>query len=311
MALWPVIFPRSPFGWFSRSWRHDYCCAGVPLLDRAHAQKSLASIIRHLRTARPRLLALSVDQISRSGAFFALLNRQAARHGLAIENVVDYHRAALIAAIRPETRAQDLLSPKKRKELNRQFRRLEEKGQITFQIATEGEELGRQIDSFLILESKGWKGRKGGAFLSRRGHATFARSMMRSLGHAGKCRVFSLACGDRVISYNIVLIEQGVAYFWKTAFDEDFAAFSPGVLLTLFMTETFLNESAFIYADSCAIPDHSMIGHIWREKKDLSDMVISLRPGANWFARQMARRETLIRRAREGAKLMLGRLRPF
>ncbi len=310
MALWPVVFPRSPFGWFLRTWRHDYCCAGVPLLDQDNAQKSLDSIIRFLDAARPRLLALSVEQIPQSGAFFAFLSRHAARHERAIEYVARYHRAALNTIPR-EASAQNLAPAKKRKELKRQYRRLAERGEITFQIATEGEALEKGIESFLILESRGWKGRQGGAFLRRGGHAMFLRSMVRSLAQAGKCRIYSLACGERLISSNIVLTDEGVAYFWKTAFNEDFAAFSPGALLTLLMTESFLNEPDLIEADSCAIPNHSMIAHIWREKKAFSDMVISIRPGANWVARQLARREALVRLARERVKLMLGRLRRF
>jgi hypothetical protein len=74
------------------------------------------------------------------------------------------------------------------------------------------------------------------------------------------------------------------AWFWKIAYDESVARFSPGVLLTLALTEELLEDAAVAHADSCATADHPMIDHVWRERLPLCDRLIAVRPQAP-FAR--------------------------
>ena len=69
------------------------------------------------------------------------------------------------------------------------------------------------------------------------------------------------------------------AFYWKTAYDERFAAFSPGVQATLDMSRRAERDPGLTLIDSCAVADHPMIERAWRDRIELVDLAISLRPG--------------------------------
>jgi hypothetical protein len=205
--------------------------------------------------------------------------------------------------------ARDFISPKKKKELLRQFRRLREMGSVTFGVTQDGADLRDQIEAFMTLEAKGWKGRKGGAFLNDPGLATFLRAMTRTMAREGKCRLYWLAIDGRMVAANIVLLSGDTAYFWKTAYDEDFGSSSPGVLLTMDMTDRLLREPRIVTADSCAIPDHPMIDHIWRGRLRMADVMMSLREDRIKAFNGALQREQFRRRMRDKAKSALAHFR--
>jgi hypothetical protein len=76
----------------------------------------------------------------------------------------------------------------------------------------------------------------------------------------------------------IVVTTHGRAHFWKTAFNEKFATLSPGVQLTLELTETQLADPRVLMTDSCAAPDHPMIDRLWPDRMSLVDVMVDLHP---------------------------------
>lgn len=307
LALWPIIAPKAK-GAPCETWRHEYCCLGAPLLDRAEAVACLDVIVSALRADGGRIPVLSLNQIRRRGPLSSLIAAFAARRGLSVANVAQYQRAVLDAT-QPDHLALHSVPPKKRKELRRLSRRLHDKGDLSFGVADEGEALNRQVESFLALEFKGWKGKRGGAFLSRPERAAFARAMLRRMAQEGRCRIYWLACGQTVIASNILLLDADRAFFWKTAYDEDFSAFSPGVLLTLRMSEALLRDPSLSRIDSCAIPNHPMIDHVWREREPFADIMLACDPNAGAVLRGAVRRERFRRWLRDQARALLTKAR--
>ncbi|HTP93398.1 MAG TPA: GNAT family N-acetyltransferase, partial [Xanthobacteraceae bacterium] len=98
----------------------------------------------------------------------------------------------------------------------------------------------------------------------------------------------------RPIAAAITLRSVDTAWFWKIAYDEAFARYSPGVMLTVALTEELAEDPTLARADSCATADHPMIDHIWREQLALCDRLIALRPTAPFM---LARRAESLRRA--------------
>ena len=144
-------------------------------------------------------------------------------------------------------------------------------------VAREGAELVRQIEAFLILEAKGWKGRDGGAFLNQPEHVAFLKGMAHAMSRENKCRIYWMSVADKLIASNIVLFGDASAYFWKTAYDEDFAFASPGVLLTMSMTEALMREPGLLSVDSCAVSAHPMIDPSLARSGSVADVLLSLR----------------------------------
>ena len=69
------------------------------------------------------------------------------------------------------------------------------------------------------------------------------------------------------------------AFYWKTAYDERFAAYSPGVQATLDLSRRLERDPGLSLVDSCAIADHPMIDRTWRDHIELIDLALSLTPG--------------------------------
>ena len=65
------------------------------------------------------------------------------------------------------------------------------------------------------------------------------------------------------------------AFSFKTAFDERYARFSPGVLLQRENLE-LLARPDIVWTDSCAAMDHPMIDHFWRERRTVARHSIAI-----------------------------------
>ena len=67
----------------------------------------------------------------------------------------------------------------------------------------------------------------------------------------------------------------GRAFFWKIAYDETLAGYSPGVLLTRALSRRLLAESRMNLVDSCAAPDHPMIDRLWPDRLEFTDIALA------------------------------------
>ena len=139
--------------------------------------------------------------------------------------------------------------------------------------------------------------------------AAFAREAVHRLSEQDLCRVHSLTLDGKVIACLIVFIEAGIAYTWKTAYDEAYAQFSPGTLLMIDVTVQHLDDPNIMATDSCAVPDHPVMSRLWTERKPIGTIVVGLTPEADRAARQAASQLHLYRETRNMARLLRNRVR--
>jgi len=149
-----------------------------------------------------------------------------------------------------------------------------------FSVTTEAAAVSAAVDDFLAVEAGGWKGRAGTAATDDEALRRFLRTAMDGLAADGKVAVNRILVDGRPIAAAIRLRSGRAAWFWKIAYDESFARFSPGVLITVALTEELIDDGTIAHADSCATADHPMIDHIWRERLPLCDRLIGVRPQA-------------------------------
>jgi CelD/BcsL family acetyltransferase involved in cellulose biosynthesis len=269
LALCPVELPEPGSSALARNWLHRQAVLGTPLLAASRAAETLEALLGWIaaKTGAKRLL---ISKIPTDGPLFALL-----RQSQTIVAHFDRHeRAVLLGPTEPDAYLARALTPKKRKELRRQRRRLDEAANLAFQSYTQPEAIVPAFERFLALEKSGWKGQAGTALDSEPQRGAFAREMMGEAAAAGLCRIDALESPHGPIAMGVLLRSGAHTFYWKTAYDSHFAAFSPGVQLALEMSRRQLVDPETRLTDSCAIPNHPMIDHIWRDRRQVCDIAL-------------------------------------
>jgi CelD/BcsL family acetyltransferase involved in cellulose biosynthesis len=297
VALWALVLPRRPFGYqVATLWCHKQAALGVPLIDSGCAEKVVAAIFTWLADAYPRLGVLIFPKLVRSGPTFARVLAHALDSGLEWRLLDQHERAVLLA-----NGAGVNLSKERREKLQRRRRQLEKHGTVALRSTRNASDIRDAAEAFLALEESGWKGSRRTALVCDSSHAAFARTMTRRMAREHKCRIDALTVDERPIAMSITLKSRDRAFVWKVAYDEAFAAQSPGVQLALEVTRLQQSDAACRMTDSCAVADHPMIDRLWPDRLPIVDLALPLYPAANEALAGFAWRSGLWRRLREWA----------
>ena len=263
---------------------HSYAPLGTPLVDRDHADAVLDAFFAHLEGEETMPPLLLLPLLPQDGPFSAVLERALSRRALRPARFGRHGRAQLVPGAERAHYIEQAVSAKTHKELNRKRRRLAEMGEVRHQTMTEPAAMTKASGYFLDLEAGGWKGRAGSAAANDPRIRDFLQQALVDLSAEGKARCDLLSVDGHLVAASIVLRSGATAWNWKIAYDENYARFSPGVQLTLDLTDSFLADESIARVDSCATADHPMIDHLWRERLALSDHLIGLeRAGALMF----------------------------
>jgi hypothetical protein len=259
-------------------WTHPYAPLGTPLIDREQPDAVIGAWLDHVARdpQLPNIVLLPhlpLDQ-KVSCALDAALKK---RGGQAV-SFARHARAQLSPGDDRDNYLDRALGHKKRKELRRQRRRLSEHGVLDASVATNPDDVVTALNDFLVLEASGWKGRAGTATAEHADIRAFMEGAMKGLAAEGKVSVHRLTLDAHPIAAIVTLFSGATAWTWKTAYNEAFAASSPGVQLMLDATEALLARADIAQADSCATAHHPMIDHLWRERLALADRLIRVGP---------------------------------
>lgn len=276
---------------------HKQATLGTPLLDRQRGEEVFDAMLDWLGERGPNASALLLTKVLKGGAFHTMaahLCQATDRRVLVLE---EHERAVLRRQPPGDDKVTWFTSAKRRKELGRQRRRLEERGQKVYTSARTPTDIALATERFLALEHNGWKGDRGTALLADPTLATFTRSMTRLMAHEGKCRIDAIEIDGVPVAMGIIISVGDRAHYWKTTFHEAFAPLSPGVQFTLDLTQAQLSDPDVVLTDSCAMPDHSMINRLWPDRIAITDLMFDLQPEnpsrllrARWI--ENARRKT-------------------
>ena len=164
---------------------------------------------------------------------------------------------------------------KRRKEYRRLRTRLGETGTLESLALVPGIDPTPWTRELLDLEARGWKGARGTALAASPKTAALLAQALKELAEQGHLRFWKLALDGRPLAMMFALVHGSQAWLGKIAHDENFAKFSPGVLLVLDATAALFADQMIHHVDSCAIPDHPMINHVWRERLPLADVLVA------------------------------------
>jgi CelD/BcsL family acetyltransferase involved in cellulose biosynthesis len=279
-GLLPVRYEKRYYGHLIphlSSWTHANCFLAAPLIARGFEELFWSHLLRWADAHAQQALFLHLAHMPATGPIQNTLGTVLAQQARTRPSatVRRAERALLASRAPPASYFEEALSAKKRKELRRQHRRLEDEGELAFARHHDGEGLGEWIAAFLALEARGWKGRAGSALASDQRTACLFADALAGGARRGRLERLALTLDGRPIAMLASFITPPGAFSFKTAFDEDYARFSPGVLLQR-ENLALLDRREIVWTDSCAAPDHPMIDHFWRERRAIASHSIGI-----------------------------------
>lgn len=275
-----AIMPMTQHSWRSgypgtvlRTKASDFTYTGVPLIDRDYPTQAFLSLMVHGKQKYgadgvvfnnfpdDEVLANMLKEVEASGLQYHFLERR--------------ERAKLDCNQTFGSWFNHALSTKRRKEYRRLRARLNEQGKLVSETKKAHESIDSWIEQFLQIEATGWKGRRGTAIASTSTNTAFFREILPQIDKRGELVFWRLTLDGIPVAMLFSVIANDRAWLVKIAYDERYHRYSPGVLIILDATAWFLENRRVSIVDSCAQPNHPMIDHLWREKIQLADIMVS------------------------------------
>ena len=275
-----------------RNWAHANMFLGSPLVARgfeaAFWRELLAWCDRNCGAA----LFLHLAHVPGEGPLAAALARVLDETRRAAATVMREERAMLRSPLGAEAYLEASLGGKKRKELRRQQRRLAEEGELAILRSAGPENIDAWAEEFLALEEAGWKGEAGSALACDFATRILFVEALEGAARRGRLERLAVRLDGKPVAMLASFLTPPGAFSYKTAFNEDFARFSPGVLLQC-ENLALLERPGIAWTDSCAAADHPMIDHLWRERRAIARHNLAIGGTARRLLfRALAARET-------------------
>ncbi len=280
-GLIPLTLERRYYRWpipHQRSWVHANCFLGVPLVTAGMEQAFWRALLDWADDHAGLALFLHLSHLPLGGPLHDALSKVLAEQARPAVLVHREDRALLCSDLSPEAYLDAAMPAKKRKELRRQHTRLAELGDLRFSRQSGGDDLPGWTESFLALEHSGWKGMSGSALSSHLVTQELFRDALSGSAAIGKLERLTLSLDGEPVAMLVNFLTPPGAFSFKTAFDERYARFSPGVLLQR-ENLAVLGHAGVDWCDSCAAADHPMIERIWRERRAIGRLSIAIGGG--------------------------------
>lgn len=262
-------------------WKHDQCFDATPLLHKDYAVESWKAICKTV--AASGYAIFSLDTVSAAAPFDSVLKVVEDSERQFRFQRDSFERAAFSPSESSEQYITEFVSKQLRKKSKRRMRGLEELGEVTWEIGCGGDDLEALAKRFLRLEASGWKGKEGTALASQTSTEKFFVSLIEKSSRLDKVRFLTLLLDKKPIAM-ICNIQSGkFVYAYKTAFDEAYAKYSPGIQVELKGIE-MLHQDGVQYADSCTAPDNQAMNRIYGQRASFQSLILSLKPGLSRHA---------------------------
>jgi CelD/BcsL family acetyltransferase involved in cellulose biosynthesis len=255
-------------------WRGEAIVAalvGTPLICAADARAATLALIDGV-VRQPGSSFAAFEWLVEGGAVFDSVCSVLAEAGLRSLLFERYGRAFLTR--RDDGRyLEQAMSAKHRRNLRSQWQRLcEELGEEPVVIERAGDPAAAQ--QLIDLEQRSYLAERGTVLGRHPGHARFFHEMCAGFAAQGRLQMLALQAGERTLAIKCnILAQEGVFYF-KIAYDEDYARFSPGIQLEARMLELFQHRPQARWIDSCASPNNQTMNKLLRERRSLVTLTI-------------------------------------
>lgn len=303
LGLFPYLRRRLPFE-LGDSAGNLYQPCRMPLIRREQARAVVAAWLDSIAYMEGVPRFWRFKHVDIGSKFVRLIDDGVAQRGYCRIAVNVYKRPHLTRLEGGFDRHLELVLPKRRlRDLERNIRRLGKLGTLRFERTRDPKTVAKRLEQFLALEDSGWKGKAGTSLLARSEDAAFARSAFspRSDG-LSLINTDTLLLDDRPLAISFNLQARDTAYTAKTAYDESYRSYSPGLVLEYFVIEAFYEDRSIGDMDAATTEEGHVVAGLWNGAKDMGTIFV----GPNdWRTYAMAALAARAHAARSLAKSVL------
>lgn len=282
IALLPFVSDRLHWGGLAslnKAWTTDYTTTSIPLIDRRWVEDAVGTLLDTMTAATSGSNVWLLPNISLGGAVNSALRAEMSKRGLPSKVFDPFERAILTKRGTFEEHMKEHVSKKRRKDLRRNRKRLDELGDVTFTAHTSGQELDDAVDAFLRIEASGWKGERGTALDCADATRAFAKEAFGD-GHGGSItRADVLRVNGQAVAINLTLLSGKTGFTIKCAYDDTYKSYSVGLLLEEEMIRSVLEDDWVDRLDSSAVSGH-LITSFWNDTIEIGDILVDAKPDA-------------------------------
>ncbi len=257
------------------NWLHHNAFLGVPLVMPGFEQFFWEQMFEIMDQSGGKSLFLHLNGMVIGAPIQKALVRTCMAQHRRFALVDEQERALLQGPATAEDYFANAVRGKKRKELRRQKNRLAEMGDLQFLRSDGGANPDKWIDEFLALERASWKGEAGSALDCTAETRTMFREALRGAAAKGKIELLDLRLDGAPLAMLVNFICAPGSFSFKTAFDERYARFSPGVLLQI-ENLALLERGDVDWCDSCAAEGHPMIDSLWTGRRRIGRYSVAI-----------------------------------
>jgi len=249
-----------------QNWCHDQAFLGTPLVAAGEERAFWEAAIDALNAADLPANLVHLWRMCEGGPVERALGAPAVHRRI---------RAFLQSDLNPAAYYEQAVRQKKRKELRRLRNRLADLGTVEARVLDDRSQLDSWCDAFLALEKAGWKGKEATALACIPYGEAFFRRILAAAWDEGRLQFRRLDVEGRPVAMLVNFLCPPGSFSFKTAFDEGFAHYSPGVLLQIDNLD-ILDRPDIAWMDSCAAQDHPMIDSLWTERRAIIRVTVPL-----------------------------------
>lgn len=254
-----------------RTLRSPYSFLDQPLVGRDDPVMTLTCLFDALSRQRE-WHGMGCGKVRCDSEQFELIEFSAKVCGMDFQTVQKNSRPSAIPRSREELLQR--CSSNRRKSLRKTWKKLTASGKVEYRlIRPEADEM-ETIETFLWLESTGWKGNQGTAVTCQQEDRQFFISMCQNFAREQKLYFGELLLNDRVIASTCNLQAGKVLFAFKIGWDAACTEFGLGYWSELLLADAVFREAPFIeLIDSCSHED-SYTGSVWPERIEVSHALL-------------------------------------
>jgi CelD/BcsL family acetyltransferase involved in cellulose biosynthesis len=253
---------------------HKYCFLCTPLIRAGYGREALAAFFDWLAAGAHGCSTMEFAFIAGEGPFHNLLIDYFYRHAKANYVTSRFMRAMLLPASDAETYMLTAFHGQQRHELRRHERRLSEAGRVEYLALGPGDDVAAWIEEFLRIEAISWKGMGGRALICDKAELKYFVEIATEAFRRGQLMMLALHVDGRPIAHKLNFLSGPGSFAFKIAFDEEYARYSPGVLLEWENIRRLHAQSKVKWMDSCADPSHPMFDRLLADRRTIQDVVV-------------------------------------